>query len=136
VSWTNNGMNTAITHTGLSVPFNQDYYFSVRAENGAGLMTQVPTDGQWVVMQTSINEIATASFLAYPNPFTEQLNIELKQAQATVISLYDNVGKLIFTKNISNTTVIDMSQYQLNAGNYNLVIKANNKTEVLKLLKQ
>ena len=136
VSWTNNGMNTAITHTGLSVPFNQDYYFSIRAENGAGLLTQVPTDGQWVVMATNINEIATASFSAYPNPFKEQLNIELKQAQATEISLYDNSGKLIFTKNISNTSIIDMSQYQLKAGNYNLVITANDKTEVLKLLKQ
>ena len=129
-------MNTAITHTGLSVPFNQDYYFSIRAENGAGLLTQVPTDGQWVVMATNINEIATASFSAYPNPFTEQLNIELKQAQATVINLYDNRGKLIFTKNINNTTIIDMSTYQLKAGNYHLTITVNDKTDVVKLLKQ
>jgi len=136
VSWTNNGMNIAITHTGLSVPFNQDYYFSIRAENGAGLLIQIPTDGQWVVMATGINEIATASFSAYPNPFTEQLRIELKQAQATAISLYDNSGKLIFTKNINNTTIIDMSTYQLKAGNYHLVIESNNKTDVVKLLKQ
>ena len=137
VSWTNNGMNTAITHTGLSVPFNQDYYFSVRAENGAGLLTQVPTDGQWVVMQTSINELATASFVAYPNPFQNQLEINFKQAQASEISLYDNNGKLIFTKKVNQQNLqLDLSKYHLNAGNYNLVITANNKTEVLKLLKQ
>ena len=136
VSWTNNGMNTAITHTGLSVPFNQDYYFSIRAENGAGLLTQVPTDGQWVVMATGINELVTVSFSVYPNPFKEQLRIELKQAQAAEITMYDNNGKLIFTKNINNTTIIDMSTYQLKAGNYHLVITANNKTDVVKLLKQ
>ena len=137
VSWTNNGMNTTITHTGLSVPFNQDYYFSVRAENGAGLMTEIPTDGQWVVMATSINEIATASFLAYPNPFQNLLEINFKQAQASEISLYDNNGKLIFTKKVNQQNLqLDLSKYQLNAGNYNLVITANNKTEVLKLLKQ
>ncbi|HEY9081846.1 MAG TPA: T9SS type A sorting domain-containing protein, partial [Vicingaceae bacterium] len=108
----------------------------IRAENGAGLMTQVPTDGQWVVMATSINELATASFAAYPNPFTEQLHIQLKQAQATAISLYDNSGKLIFTKNISSSTTIDMSQYQLKAGNYHLTIIVNDKTDAVKLLKQ
>ncbi|MBW6484348.1 MAG: T9SS type A sorting domain-containing protein, partial [Vicingaceae bacterium] len=97
----------------------------------------VPTDGQWVVMATSINEIATASFAAYPNPFTEQLHIELKQAQTTAISLYDNSGKLIFSKKINQQNIqLDLSNYNLNAGNYNLVIESNNKTETLKLIKQ
>ncbi|MBQ21593.1 MAG: hypothetical protein CMD31_12625, partial [Flavobacteriales bacterium] len=58
-------------------------------------------------------------------------------AQATVISLYDNNGKLIFTKKVNQQNLqLDLSKYHLNAGNYNLVITANNKTEVLKLLKQ
>jgi hypothetical protein len=100
-------------------------------------MTQVPTDGQWVVMATSINELATASFAAYPNPFKEQLNIELKQVQATVISLYDNNGKLIFTKKVNQQNLqLDLSKYHLNAGNYNLVIMANDKTANIKLIKQ
>jgi hypothetical protein len=137
VSWTNNGMNTSITHTGLSVPFNQDYYFSIRAENGAGLMTQVPTDGQWVVLATSINEIATASFSAYPNPFQSQLQITFNQQQKVQISLYDANGKLIVAKTTNEQNLqLDLSKYNLGAGNYNLVITSNNKTEVLKLIKQ
>ncbi|MCW8940457.1 MAG: T9SS type A sorting domain-containing protein, partial [Flavobacteriales bacterium] len=73
----------------------------------------------------------------YPNPFQNQLEINFKQAQASEISLYDNNGKLIFTKKVNQQNLqIDLSKYQLKAGNYNLVITANNKTEVLKLLKQ
>ncbi|PHR46763.1 MAG: hypothetical protein COA32_09785 [Fluviicola sp.] len=137
VSWTNNAMNTSITHTGLSVPFNQDYYFSIRAENGAGLLTQVPTDGQWVVMTAGINEFASAKFVAYPNPFQNVLEINLKQAQASEISLYDNNSKLIFTMQANEQNIqLDLSKYKLSAGNYNLVITVNNKTQNIKLIKQ
>jgi N-acetyl-anhydromuramyl-L-alanine amidase AmpD len=137
VSWTNNALNTSITHTGLSVPFNQDYYFSIRAENGAGLVTQVPTDGQWVVMTTGINEFATVEFVAYPNPFQNLLEIKLKQAQASELRLYDTNGKLILTKHENQQNIhLDISKYNLSAGNYNLVITVNNKTQSIKLIKQ
>ncbi len=137
VSWTNNAMNTSITHTGLSVPFNQDYYFSIRAENGAGLLTEVPTDGQWVVMTTGINEFATANFVAYPNPFQNLLEINLKQAQASELSLYDNNSKLIFTMQANEQNIqLDLSKYKLSAGNYNLVVTVNNQTQSIKLIKQ
>jgi hypothetical protein len=137
VSWTNNAMNTAITQTGLSVPFNQDYYFSIRAENGAGLYTQIPTDGQWVVMTSSINEFATAEFVAYPNPFQNLLEINLKQAQVSELSLYDDNGKLILTKKAYQQNIqIDLSKYKLSAGNYILVITAYSRTQSIKLIKQ
>ncbi|MFA6448244.1 MAG: YCF48-related protein [bacterium] len=36
--WTQNGANTSITRTGLSLVNGTKYYFNVRAENGAGLL--------------------------------------------------------------------------------------------------
>ena len=51
VAWTNNGLSNSVTHQGLSLPYDETYYFSVRAENGAGLMSNTSvSDGQLLVM--------------------------------------------------------------------------------------
>ncbi|MBU0763442.1 MAG: hypothetical protein KJ607_01265, partial [Bacteroidetes bacterium] len=45
--WTSAGTNNFITHTGLSLSYGSTYYFSVKAENGAGLESSVfNSDGQ------------------------------------------------------------------------------------------
>ena len=49
VGWTNNGANTSITKSGLSLTNGQIYYFTVKAENGAGLQTAAAnSNGQTV----------------------------------------------------------------------------------------
>ncbi len=50
VDWTDNNLNTNITHDGLSLDNGSTYYFSVKAENGAGLFSDiVSSSGQTVV---------------------------------------------------------------------------------------
>ncbi len=39
LGWTNNGMNTSVTHTGLTLSSTQTYYVCVQVENGAGLFS-------------------------------------------------------------------------------------------------
>ncbi|MBI4646658.1 MAG: hypothetical protein HY738_08740 [Bacteroidia bacterium] len=47
VSWTDNGINTSVTVSGLSLSWENIYYFSVMTENGAGLFSNVTaSDGQ------------------------------------------------------------------------------------------
>lgn len=47
VNWTDNWFNTSVTATGLSLTQGTTYYFSVRAENGAGLLSNIiSSDGQ------------------------------------------------------------------------------------------
>ncbi len=54
VDWTDNGTNTSVTHTGLALADGTTYYFSVRAENGAGLLSNVvSSDGQQVNLSDS-----------------------------------------------------------------------------------
>ncbi|MBS4014065.1 MAG: hypothetical protein KGZ97_09985 [Bacteroidetes bacterium] len=51
VGWTDNGTNTSVTHTGLTLTNGTTYYFSVRSENGAGLLSTVASsNGQTVVV--------------------------------------------------------------------------------------
>ncbi len=53
-NWTDNWFNTSVTHTGLNLSFGNTYYFSVRAENGAGLLSNtVSSDGITIDNPTS-----------------------------------------------------------------------------------
>jgi len=47
VNWTDNWFDTTVTHTGLGLTYGTTYYFSVKAENGAGLLSNpIISDGQ------------------------------------------------------------------------------------------
>ena len=41
VAWTSNGTNTEITHTGLTLSQGQIYYFNIKAQNQAGLWSEI-----------------------------------------------------------------------------------------------
>jgi spore germination protein YaaH/PKD repeat protein len=46
LNWTDNGVNTSVTVTGLNLNYGTTYYYSVRAINGAGLITSaISSDG-------------------------------------------------------------------------------------------
>lgn len=62
VNWTDNSWNDSVLVTGLSLMVGQTYYFSVKAENAAGLMGAVcSSDGFTIVPPTNI---PVASFYA------------------------------------------------------------------------
>jgi PKD repeat protein/N-acetyl-anhydromuramyl-L-alanine amidase AmpD len=49
INWTDNWFDDSITHTGLNLAYNITYYFSVQAENGAGILSNVvSSDGQYL----------------------------------------------------------------------------------------
>lgn len=53
VNWTDNWYADTIVHTGLSLTYGETYYFSVRAENGAGLLSEIiSTNGQLLLEPT------------------------------------------------------------------------------------
>lgn len=53
VPWTDNWYSDTVTHTGLSLTLGETYYFSVAAENGAGLISDtVYSNGQLLIEPT------------------------------------------------------------------------------------
>ena len=55
VLWTNNGLNSFVTHTGLNLINGSIYYFSVRSQNGAGFFCNTASsDGQTVIITTTV----------------------------------------------------------------------------------
>lgn len=79
------------------------------------------------------SEISNDKVKIYPNPVKNILNINLPETKNT-ISLIDESGKIILTKNCGKNTTLDLSKYP--AGVYYLLVKNANKTETIKVLKK
>ncbi|PJB14873.1 MAG: hypothetical protein CO118_06305 [Flavobacteriales bacterium CG_4_9_14_3_um_filter_32_8] len=137
VSWTNNLTATNFSQTSLSLIYNQDYYVSVRAENGAGLFTNIIADGIWVMMTTSVSEPTTFTCSIYPNPFHQNITIDIENKGEVELTLFDVSGKIIFTKTSyqQKNITLDMKPFNLGAGNYFLKIKKENTIETIRLIK-
>ncbi len=138
VAWTNNATATTFTQTGLSLSYNQDYYVSVKAKNGAGLITNVTADGIWVILVTSVANKKLLTSSVYPNPFNQSITINLKNKATVNLKLFDVNGKLIFTKTSLNkqNITLNIAPFNLKAGNYFLIIKGQNTTETVRLIKK
>ncbi|OPZ99546.1 MAG: PKD domain protein [Bacteroidetes bacterium ADurb.Bin408] len=105
VGWTNNGTDTAITHSGLNLTFNMVYYVSVKAKNNAGLFSNVKTSNGQVVYNTS--STLAANFIAHTNSICEGDSIFFSN-QSNGATSYDWVfqGGSPGTSNQPNPVVI------------------------------
>lgn len=144
VAWTSNWGYDTIGLTNLNLQNGQWYYFSVRAENGAGLITQNYTsDGILVDLTTGISMITANGFSAnvWPNPFEDAVNIsyELYSKGKIRIVLYDVSGKEIVLQD--ETQNEGMHRLQFNSSNlapgmYLLRFETEGKSHSLPLLKK
>ncbi|WP_299779868.1 endonuclease [uncultured Formosa sp.] len=81
----------------------------------------------------SIEEDALSSIKVYPNPVNSTLNIALPNGEATQISIYNMLGKLVISKTIQANTSIDTKNLQ--SGVYILRMTQDNATISKKLIK-
>jgi len=119
VNWTSAGSNTAVTQTGLSLQVGQTYYFSVKAEDGAGLQSAVYStdDGQLVAGVTGFPDLSNFFDMeTIPNPFRESLQVayHLETSSPVQIRLLDVTGK----------AVVIYSNARENAGAHQLLFSA------------
>lgn len=76
----------------------------------------------------------TEAATLYPNPVTNELNIDAKE-QISNVSIYTLTGQQIFTKSMqSNSSKVDMSAYK--AGVYIVEVIANGNTKTYKVIKK
>lgn len=146
VNWTDNGMNTSVTHTGLSLVPDQLYYFSVQAEDGAGLLSSTnSSDGQLIPLATGIENTGNDLQLSvYPNPFGEQATIvyDLRSGSTVEILLVDVLGKQITVSSKEQQAAgrhmlsINKASLQLAKGIYTLVVRINGMEKNHKLISE
>ncbi|HEX8516037.1 MAG TPA: glycosyl hydrolase family 18 protein [Bacteroidia bacterium] len=142
--WTDNGMNSSVTKTGLSLIQNQVYYFSIQSENGAGLLSALSSsDGQVVALTTGIENLNDGSMTAvYPNPFDEDAVVlyYLDHHADVEITLIDVLGKQLIIQQREqhqsgkHQLQINKSKLGLSAGMYTLVIRINETAKAMKLV--
>ncbi len=143
VNYTDNWFNQAVTATGLSSVLGQIYYFSVIAEDGAGLQSPVFTSNGQTVLLTSIDEqIAAKGLSVYPNPFTNNASIiyQLTTNSKVDITLTDVLGKeIVLYANASQVSgrhevSINTTESKLAKGMYFIKLETNKGKNFLKAI--
>jgi N-acetyl-anhydromuramyl-L-alanine amidase AmpD len=144
ITWTNNwGYDTAHV-TNMTLFTGQMYYFSVRAENGAGLVTPCySSDGVLVDLTTGVFNSESGSITAgtYPVPASEFtiLNYNLATNTDVIIELYSSNGQKAELYNgmqLSGTHQLQLNKddLSLSAGYYFIVVSTENDRLVVPVL--
>ncbi len=98
VTWTDVGVSTYVVKTGLTLTNKTKYYFTVKAENGAGLLSGVTnSDGQTVVLEFPLKDV-----YSWPNPGSpkngQAIRITKLPFDKTItIKIYNIAGELVRT---------------------------------------
>lgn len=144
VNWTDNWINQNVTATGLSLVNLQTYYFSVKAEDGAGLISTVFTsNGQTVNLSTTgiENQTNSNSLIVYPNPLTANaiITYQLSENTPIEISLCDVLGKeisLLKSNQLAgkHQLAINSTDLGLAKGMYFVKLKMNDEQKTIKVV--
>lgn len=142
LDYTDNWFSQAATVNSLSLVNGQTYYYSVKAENAAGLQSAVYTsNGQTVVIASIDEQIAAQGLSVYPNPFTNNTTIayQLNMVSNVEITLTDVLGKQVILYTNSNQTsgkhevALNTAELHLAKGMYFVKLKTDSGQNFLKV---
>lgn len=147
LGWTSNWAATAVTAKTLSLVQNTIYYFNVRSENGAGMLSNITSsDGQKVdttFIATGIKSDQEIDHLEiYPNPFKDQMTLNLFIAfdSKVIVTATDILGrefKLYEGKESKGRSSFSLNfeNLSLASGTYMIKVNVNNKVYQKKMIK-
>lgn len=141
--WTQNFASTSVTAYSLVLSNNTMYYFNVRAENGAGLLSSIISSNGQLVSTTPVSIAESQSLIlnaVFPNPFKDELNIQINNQHngKLTLQLFDAGGKIIVyieSKEEAGTLNKAIKTGHLANGIYILTVDLNGKTQTLKVVK-
>ena len=87
------------------------------------------------VQQLGVDEFENNSFVFYPNPVSDWLTISVRgNANIAGVTVYDILGKMVFTQQVSNlsTQTIDLSA--VSKGMYLVEVTTDTNHKVIKKL--
>lgn len=97
-----------------------------------GPLPNMPAAIAAIDSKLGLNEVEKNSFIAYPNPVTDKLNIISNFSEDTKIEVYNSLGQLVYNKANSNN-VIDFGGFS--KGVYFVKITDNNTILTRKIMK-
>lgn len=137
LNWTSTGLLTQHLQNGLSLINNQIYYSSIRAVNGAGLVSDsANSDGILYLNITGIEVINNINLVLYPNPAKEYFEMSGINFVGSQIEIYNILGeKIEFERvDLNNRCKINFNE-NLKSGTYFIIIKKDKQFYQLKFIK-
>lgn len=100
--------------------------FNMRFKDDSGEWSSIISEAfEDITLGTVDNTLKNVVF--YPNPFEENLNIDLgKNYHEITVEVYDFSGKIAYQQKFSNKDLLQL-QLRLNSGVYQLILKADDK---------
>ena len=143
VDWTDNGLDTTVINSGLSLTSGQTYYFSIESFNEAGLTSICSSDGIVAAYGNGVSENKNkVNISVQPNPFNNKTTLVLvtKTEQKIRITLTDILGKETELSNSTyprgiNRLEINADQLQLSKGIYILKVYTEKASSDINLIK-
>ncbi|NQX96259.1 MAG: HYR domain-containing protein [Flavobacteriales bacterium] len=88
-----------------------------------------------IMLGVEINEFAN-NLIVYPNPTTGNISINLGDIKNAGISISNITGKVVYTLNKINKTIVEISLAEFSKGVYFIKIQNESQQKVIKLIKQ
>ena len=132
LNWTVNATNV-LSHVLASPIYDQLYFISVRATNGANLQDSLTSNGQLLLEEPStanIIENLLENCEIYPNPTSDILFVN-NLSMAVDLEIYSMDGKRIM--NVNNYTSGPIQLPEVSNGFYQLVVKKDGVFKVIKI---
>lgn len=144
-NWTSSFGSNSVSVGGLNLIHQNIYYFNVRAENGAGLLSgisssdgiKVDTVGAVIGMEEKYSPHLPIKI--FPIPFKDKIEIEIFDNDQSVLNLTDALGRKI-ERNMVRKETGNASKWTINTGDlengiYFIRREQNGKTSFHKVVK-
>lgn len=111
------------------------YHCHISSHEDNGMMGQFMVEPSTHQNPQGINDINDASIQVFPNPVTNELQLDGKGNTIQQIKIFNSIGELIYSKDTKQTkTTIDINFLAI--GQYYLTLNFNNFSKTIKFLKQ
>ncbi len=107
-----------------NIRFSQEGNYTIKFYEEDSLQYKSTTVNLVVIGTTSLSKVYSPQLQVYPNPFTDQINIDIPQKESDVIvSVFDAMGKKVLEQSFPNPeNVISMNAEELKSGVYLLSV--------------
>lgn len=139
VNWTFNWAQTSISVNNNNLTPGQLYYFSVKAQNGAGLLSNPQnSDGQVIVINTGLSPHQPLQISAFPTITNDAVHLSLSQPAAVQLTLSDVNGKILHQEELHNVThhTLSLRTLPLATGYYFLSLSGKDFSATYKIIVQ
>lgn len=132
MDWQNTA-STSFNLSALNLDYDSTYYIELKAINGAGLESNISSDGVLILDPLGIEE-HNIELSFYPNPVEEELNIE-SNTPLESYKIINSKGQLIQSEKIGNVTKTKILLNQCSEGLYFVIVKTKKGMALRKITK-